>query len=123
LFLVVALAVFLHVTERSGRTEPTNPQSFEDVMARAKKLDLHFRSDTEDGAFGFRLIVSRSPLTWMRANDLVPGRRLDFDWVGTVAVYKFWDVSGLEVELDQVVPWGTLLLSGDRSLIEELTGP
>ena len=71
----------------------------------------------KDGAFGLRLIVSRSPLTWMRANELCLGRRLDSDWVGTVAVYKSW-----HEELDQVVPWGKLFLYGDRSLIMELTG-
>jgi len=122
LFLVVALAVFLYLAQRSEQPEPTNPQSFEDVIAIAKKRDLQFRSDTEDGTFGFRLIISRLPLTWMRANDLVPGRRLDSDWVGTVAVYQFGDVSRLdEAELDYFVPWGKLFLYGDRSLIKELT--
>ena len=119
LFLVVALAVFQYFTQRSGQPEPTYPQSFRDVIAIAKKLDLNFRSDAEHGAFGSRLIVSRSPLTWRRASDLVLGRRLDSDWDGTVAVYVR-DISRLEEELD-VVPWGKLFLYGDRSLIKELT--
>src|SRR5262249_44045054 len=91
----------------------------QEAIALAKKLDLHLRSDKE-GTLGWRLIVSRSLMTWERANLLAPGWRVDRDWVGTVAVYK--DIPGLELELDHVIPWGKLSLYGDWSLIKELTG-
>ena len=47
MFFLVALAVVLNATERSGQPEPTHPQSFEDVIAIAKNLGLHCRGATK----------------------------------------------------------------------------
>ena len=38
MFFLVALAVVLNATQRSGQPEAAHPQSFEDVIAIAKKL-------------------------------------------------------------------------------------
>jgi hypothetical protein len=43
LFLVSRWRFSCTLPSRSGQPEPTNPQSFKDVIAIAKKLDLHFR--------------------------------------------------------------------------------
>lgn len=124
LFLIVSLGILLNFTRCTKQAEPTKPQTLGEVMGIARKLGLHCRSERADGEIGIRLLVSEAPLPLERANLLCFGGREKSnkgrsDWVGVVAVYK----PGLViVDSDPVMQWGNLLVYGDPTLMEKLTG-
>jgi hypothetical protein len=113
-----AVALLLFANHRSG-TRPADPQSMAEVRALVEKLGLNCRSDRQDGAVGFRLLISEAPLSLEKANLLrFSERELDLaDWHGVVAAYH-----PLNFDSDLVVPWGKVVLYGDPALIQKLTG-
>jgi hypothetical protein len=94
----------------------------DEVVAIARKLGLHYRSDHKNGSpIVRRLVISESPLTWERANALTTFAlmRNRADWAGTVAVMQ--DRDGIRLVPDERVHvWGEFLVCGDPALIERL---
>jgi len=116
-----ALALLLFGNRLLG-PRSAHPRSFAEVRPLVQKLGLNFRSDRQDGAIGFRILISETPLTLEQANLLrFNGRehsdKWRTDWRGVVAAYHTWNL-----ETDLVVPWGKIVLYGDPALIQKLTG-
>jgi hypothetical protein len=113
-----AVAMLLLGNQRFSNSM-ADPQSMAEVTALVEKLGLHCRSDREDGAIGFRLLISETPMSLEKANLLrFSGREISQGgWHGAVAAYH-----PLNLDTDLVVPWGKVVLYGDPVLIKKLTG-
>jgi hypothetical protein len=120
LALVAILSYLLYSgSSQRSRVRYSSPRQLGQVIQMAQKLGLHYRGDRAEGPVELRLLVSDSPLPWERANALVVGRKVNGDWVGTVAVMQ--DPTALALESHEMTPWGRFLLYGDPALIKKLT--
>ena len=120
-FLVSTLLLGWVLSKR-GSAARSSPRTTDEVIAIARKLGLHHRSDQVNGDHTFRrLVISEFPITWARANDFSLWRAQS-DWTGMVAVV--WDWDGMRTMPDErMQPWGEFLVYGDPALIERLTAP
>ena len=118
--VVLVILLFLGRNQPPPLAERSSPGSMKEVMAIARKLGLHYRSDRADGIVETRLVISDFPLEWERANTFVMRRVNEADSSGVVGVLR--EVRGLTLMPDKRLErWGEFFLCGDPALIARLT--
>jgi hypothetical protein len=122
LCLGVGLEVALFCVWSTRPSTPDGPATLHEVAELAERMGLYCRSDNIDGVVRNRLLVSRSPLTHLAANQVVFGAPRKRCWQGVVAVCRPWRgyVSNFDPGYSAV--WGNLFLYGDPDVIRRLTG-
>jgi hypothetical protein len=105
---------------RHPRTMDEILQTLQEVARVADDLQLHHRSDVENGELRCRLIVSERTVTYQRANDMRIGEPEHPCWKGTVAVCAPLHSYLHYLDANCGVVWGEVFLYGDPALIRML---